>query len=216
LQWDNALTMCILFSIGTCMFIPSSLFFVQQNQSWFSLRHLNFPSEWTPQRDNRYCIYSKGEFAKDQLHLNKSDSPLPKDRHYQVWFHCLTETFKFPIWKNSKKDNRYCIYSKGEFIFGEKIFTLRNTNWFTRKVVFPLRNTNWFTRKVLFPLRNTNLYTRKVLFPLRNTNLYTRKVLFPLRNTNWFTKKVLFPLRNTNLYTRKVLFPFMNTNWFTR
>jgi hypothetical protein len=56
-QWDNALTMCILFSIGTCMFIPSSLFFVQQNQSWFSLRHLNFSSEWTPQRDNRYCIY---------------------------------------------------------------------------------------------------------------------------------------------------------------
>ena len=73
-----------LFSIGTCMFITRSLYFVQQNQSRFSLRHLNFQSEWNPQRYNMYCIYSKGEFVKDQLHLNKSDSPLPKDRHCQM------------------------------------------------------------------------------------------------------------------------------------
>jgi hypothetical protein len=42
-----------------------------------------------------------------------------------------------------------CIYSRGESIF-EKIFNLRNTNWYTGKVLFPLQSFHFY---FVLPLR---------------------------------------------------------------
>jgi hypothetical protein len=82
-NYNHLLRQGVSLLIGTCIFITRSLLYciAKLINEWLTY-HWEIPIKWSPQKDNRYCIYSKGECIFEKTYLPWETPTNTQERFY--------------------------------------------------------------------------------------------------------------------------------------